>query len=496
MKRARFNHEFRAPAIPLRAFFQFLTCAVLLCFFSPVLRAQDLPQDNPIPQDNAVAVSYSGQFIVTGSSGKSPLLTLPAVTTNASFVRLEPALLSVSAERIKQSLDHLLTIPENSAWQGKIYLALHPALWTDENVTVVSRPIDQTWSYLVQLPDVVPQSRFMRGMTGALLLEFANRSAPPNGHSAEIPDWLIDGMSQEILQDELAHAVLSTPEHSFSDPPPPGARAQERELDPLAGARQVLRKYPALTFDQLCWPNDAQLAGEDGGVYHASAQLFVAGLLKLKDGPVQLQRMLANLPQCYNWQTAFQNAWGDRFPLPLDLEKWWALEVVSFLSHDPGPAWTAAYSAGQLDDLLSVAVAVRMSSNSLPSHVEIPLQGVIQNLPAAQQMTIFQTHLRDLRIAQFRMAPQFIALTDAYCRVLAGYLGERLETAPRSSSTRRPVAAPMRLSAAEAVKRLNALDSRRRTVEAAIPSKKPANFGSIDGSPSGAPGLTGSISNL
>ena len=37
---------------------------------------------------------------------------------------------------------------------------------------------------------------------------------------------------------------------------------------------------PALTFEELSWPTDAQVSGADGGVYRASAQLFVNDLLK------------------------------------------------------------------------------------------------------------------------------------------------------------------------------------------------------------------------
>ena len=465
---ARSNHWFCEPVIPASAFgrLPFLASLVwCLCVLPAAVIAQDLPTG-----DGTLTRSYSGQFIVTGTSTKSPLLELPAVTTNASLVRLEPALLSVSAERIKQSLYRLLDLSPNSAWQGKIYLVLQTALFTDENVNVISRPADQNWSYLVQLPDVVQQSRFMRGMTGAVLLELANRNAGADAHSAEIPAWLIDGLSQQILQDELARAVISSPLQSFDDAPGRGAAPKQRELDTLAAARRLLRENPALTFDQLAWPTDAQLAGEDGGVYHASAQLFVSKLLKLNEGPEQMQRMLANLPQCYNWQTAFQTAWQKQFHAPLDLEKWWALEVVDFLSHDPGPAWTPVFSASRLDELLTVPVEIRASSNALPSHADIPLQTVIHDFPLPQQMTILQTRLRDLRIAQLRMSAQFIALTDGYCRVLASYLGERLEPPPRSPSSRHPVATPVRLSAREFIKRLDTLDHRRRTVEAAIPA--------------------------
>jgi len=67
-----------------------------------------------------------------------------------------------------------------------------------------------------------------------------------------------------------------------------------RGMDSLAGARRVLRDHAALTFEQLSWPTDAQLAGDDGGVYRASAQLFVNELQALKKRPGAFARDARN----------------------------------------------------------------------------------------------------------------------------------------------------------------------------------------------------------
>jgi len=305
-------------------------------------------------------------------------------------------------------------------------------------------------------------------MTGALLLELANRQTATDGHCADIPVWLIDGLSRQLLQDELAKVVLSVPDSAPVRSSPNRGTTQQRDLDSLADARHILRGHPALTYDQLCWPTEAQLDGADDGVYHASAQLFVAELLKAKNGPARLRHLLEILPQDYNWQIAFQSAFHEEFPAPLDLEKWWALTVIDFLSHDPGPAWTPSYSASRLNELLQIPVAVRVSSNSLPTHATIPLQAVVRDFKLDQQYDILETRLRDLRIAQFRMARQFIALNDEYCQVIAGYLGERLGPAPRSSSVHHPVPTPVRMKSPEFVRRLNALDARRQMVEASL----------------------------
>jgi hypothetical protein len=427
------------------------------------------PAQVPSP-DGRLADSYSGQFIVTGSSVKSALLTLPQVTTNTDYLRLDPAVLAVSAERIKLSLYRLLALPTGRDWRGQICLVLHPAVWTDESVTVVVQPLGQSWNYVVQLPDVVQRARFLRGLTSVLLLEWANRQATGDSHSAEIPAWLIDGLSLKMVQDQLSDVVLSSPDQPMDDPQARRPLLREHGLDPLAEVRWVLRRQPALTFDQLSWPTADQLAGADGGAYYASAQLFVTELLNLPDGPARLQRMLAGLPACYNWQTAFLNAFHDQFPRSLDLEKWWALTLVGFLSHSTGAPWTPADSAGRLNELLTVPVEVRMASNTLPGHVEIPLQSAITTLAPGQQTTVLETRLRDLEIARVRMAPRFDLLTADYCRVLADYLGERPGPAPRQTSAKHPPTPPVRLNPRETITRLDALDTRRRTLEAAVPA--------------------------
>src|SRR5260221_10959559 len=101
-------------------------------FFSTVVRAQ-----MPLPE-SASARSVSGQFVVIAAQQISPLANQRAVLTNADFVRLDPALLAVSAERLKTSLWQQLDIDGATPWRGQIFLALHPAQSLDENVTIIS----------------------------------------------------------------------------------------------------------------------------------------------------------------------------------------------------------------------------------------------------------------------------------------------------------------------------------------------------------------------
>ena len=424
-----------------------------LSFLSPTARAN-------FPLPNVIAAnSASGQFIVTAAPGFSSLASLPEMAGDDDFVRLEPALLAVSADRIRNSFLQKLGVNPSLPWCGKIYLTLHPARSLNENVEIASDRFEDTWEYHVLLPDIVPRDRLARALTGVLLLEYANRYT--TNHSAEIPSWLLEGMSQELLAASWQNPILSAPDGAVNGLPLESMNATEHALDPLAGARTVFQNNSILTFSQLSWPTEDQLSGNDGGVYRASTQLFVDELLGLHNGSAKMRTMLELLPGYYNWQTAFWSAFHENFASPLQVEKWWALQTVIFTSRSPGPQWTAAASREKLDETLSVAINFRMVSNSLPANSAISLQSVIKNFNAVRQTEILQNKLRDLEMAQFRMAPSFAVLTAEYRNTLAAYLGERLPTRGALAVNKH---ASGKISAYEALKLLNALDAQRRAI--------------------------------
>jgi hypothetical protein len=443
----------------------FILCVVVFPLFA---RAQ-----TSFP-DTSSARSVSGQFIVTGApspAARAGLAAMPEIATNTDFVRLEPALLAVSAERIKESLRRelnreLKTPGVNAPPHGKIFLVLHPAQSTDEDVTIVSRRSPGGWDYQVRLPDVLSRTRYLRAMTGVLLLEFANRDT--HARSAEIPAWLTDGLSQELLAAAWQEIILSSPDKMVNGLPVSRTVTTTRGMDSLAGARRVLRDHAVLAFEQLSWPTDAQLSGADGGAYRASAQLFVNELLALKNGPAHLRAMLETLPKFYNWQMAFQTAFRENFPRPLDVEKWWAVQVVSFVARDPGPAWTPAVSRDKLDEILRVPVEMRTASNALPAHAEISLQAVIRNFDRARQVAILQTKLRDLELSQLRLAPPFAVLNGEYRRAIADYLGSGQRTSPVLRRFKHPFTSSSKTIMTDTLKKLDALDARRRAIGTAI----------------------------
>jgi hypothetical protein len=417
------------------------------------------------PDQNS-ASSVSGQFLVSSVPGDAPVFRDPNLATDTNLVRLKPALLAVAAERFKISLWQQLGLPGNSSWSGKIYLQLHPARNLDETVTIASSPFLDHWNYEVELPDILSKTRYARALSGVLLLELANRTARPNGHSAELPAWLVDGLAQQLLAAGGPQVVLSAPLKKDEDLPVSRINQTEHGFDPLAGARQILQTLPVLTFDQLSWPTDAQMTGTDGGAYFASAQLFQSELLGLKNGRDKMRAMLAELPDHFNWQLAFFHAFGRDFNSPLEVEKWWALRVVNFASRAPGPRWTMDVSLTRMEELMSVPVEFRADSNAFPTHAEISLQDTIKNLPPAQRDMVLRTKIRDFALVELRLAPPFGELADNYRVVLANFLGELTKTTRPTPANKHGVAINHQVDLADTLKKLDELDRRRRDAEA------------------------------
>jgi hypothetical protein len=422
-----------------------------LLFFLAAARSQ-----SAYPARGATS-SVSGQFIVSFTPASNPYFRRADAGTNTTILQLSPSLLAISAERFKAALWTKIGLAANAPWSGKIFLALRPAQSLDEEVVIASQFIIRDWNYRLELPDLVTPDRCARAFSAVLLLELANRSAPGGGRAAVIPEWLADGLAREVLESAETKVLLSAPTKTINDIPQSRQEEKRRGYDPLATARQVLQNAPALTFEQLSWPTGAQLNGDDGGVYLASAQLFVQNLLALKNGPANVRRLLAELPAHANWQAAFFDAFSENFQRPLDVEKWWALGVVDFVTRAPGPQWTPAVSRDKLNAALAVPVDIRYSSNSLPSYAEISFQSVLQNFEPARQVDIFQTKLRDLALIQLRLTPALAPLADGYRQVLADYLGER-----KTIWRRRPS------GTAALIAQLDALDARRRDVEAGL----------------------------
>jgi len=433
------------------------------------------------PAGSSLVRSLSGQFVVHGPPQTLPSSGLRTLATNENYLELEPALLAVSSERIKQALNRELG-ESSAAWRGKIHLHLQAVRGENDPVTIVSERFRDGWDYRIALPQIVERQRFVRAFVQSLLRERANRRA--GDRAAEIPLWLSEGLTQHLLNSSEIQLFLPPPRwgvHGLEINP---LVIDARAHDPLASAKQRLRERPPLTLEELSWPTGEKLAGEAGEAFRRSAQLFVTELLRLADGRDCLRAMLDELPACYNWQTAFFHAFHAHFARQLDLEKWWSLQVTSFTGRDLNELLTVADSWSELDQVLRTPVEVRRVADEMPERSEVTLQFILREWDQVQQTPALQARLRDLELMRLRAAPELGELIGDYHDVLGSYLRQRDKVGLIFTTTARDTSTKLKILARDTAKQLDALDARRLalrpetnsppdTLEAAARSPKP-----------------------
>ncbi len=403
--------------------------------------------------DVVSARSVSGQFTILSRRSAQFSMLPVEVVTNRNFLHLDPMLLPSSCERIRQALWR--TLGTTAPWRGQIYIALHPAFSADETVTVISQRFQNGWQYRVELPDTVQRLRYARAMVEVLLLEIANRSATE--HSAEIPKWLTEGLTRQLLATSEAEFMLQPPRPGINGYNFTSTLVEGRRNNPLAPAhREFLTRTP-LSFEELSWPTPNQLGGAAGEFYADSAQLFVNQLMGLRDGRTCLRAMVEELPQRYNWQFAFLHAFGTSFQRPLDVEKWWALQVVHFTGRDLTQTWPEEEGWAKLDQAIRSAVEIRTRNNQLPLSSEVSLQTIIGGWTQKTQTEALQGKVRELTWLRPRLARDQAALADDYCKVIQTYLESRDRTGrfPFRKS------AVLRQATQDALRDLGMLDTRR-----------------------------------
>jgi hypothetical protein len=391
-----------------------------------------------LSQNSALIRSVSGQFLVQDARGAGPSEAAAHFGTNPAFVVLDPTLLAVSAERIKQLINRDLA---NSApWRSRIHLTLYRAQGPDSPVTINCESFRDGWEYFLQLPDLMDRREYVRAITQTLLLELANRNAI--SRSADLPTWLIEGFTEQLMASSEMKIVLPPPRKNYNGVMVMFAGTNGPMRNPLQPARELLRTHPMLTFDDLSWPPDSLLSSspqntQSTEVYRRSAQLLVTELLRLQgsagraatgfsaqsDGKASMRAMLDKLPQYYNWQFAFLDAFS--FPRLLEVEKWWSLHLVHFTQREVTQYWPADESWQKLDETLRPDVQVRASTNEIPLRADVPLQTIVREWDTPRQTQALTAELNELEALRFRLAPQFVGIADSYHETIQNYLGEQ-----------------------------------------------------------------------
>jgi hypothetical protein len=427
-----------------------------------------------LPSPSEPVLSTSGQFLIHAPGASALAGNASALASDQRFVRLEPAFVGVSCERIKQSLLH--EVGRTTPWQGRIYVEVRPARSTGQPVTITSERFRNGWQYQVELPATVERDRYTRAIIHVLLLELANRGS--SGRLAEIPAWLSEGLTQRLLASKEFEIILPPPREKVNGLSFSATRLTERMDDPVGHARKQLHGQPPLTFDQLSWQAQDELSGPAAELYGASAQLFVCELLRLRDGRACLTAMLARLQRYYNWQLAFLDAFSSHFERALDVEKWWALgcvqspekELVRKLPTE-GTTWY------DLEQALLTTRPDGPGTGSSSVSTNVTLQTIIREWDRVEQFHTLSGKVQELDLLRPRLSPDLALLVQEYCQAIGIYLQN-----PHWSRPRAVLGAKTRLSPAaqEALQRLDVLDARR---EALRPAKTPLATADVTASP-------------
>jgi len=363
--------------------------------------------------------SSTSQFIVRGP-------TFSQVQTNSSvadstWLELDPNILAVSCERIKQALLRELTLPD--LWRGRVYVEVSPALSTNQAPIIVAKPYLDGWQYRVELPRWIERPKLVRGLIQVLLLEIANRRA--GLRSAEVPLWLSEGLSQHLIQSSEADLVLPQPQWNFNRVNISWQARQGIRRDPLKEARERLQFHAALSFAKLGVTLPDPVPEETWKTFQASAQLFVSQLLLLPGGRATLVEMLYELPFYLNWQSAFLNAYRLQFPRLLDVEKWWAVVLVHFTGLDPTQAWSIPVTLQKLEEALQPPALVSTGRKEMPQRARLSVQQIISGWDYLRQRIVLKGVTTQLLLMRFKTPPELVSLVDEYRTTIENYFKQR-----------------------------------------------------------------------
>ena len=179
-------------------------------------------------------------------------------TSGQDLIHLDADMLLLSASRIREALLNELSLSDKG---GRIRFVLYRASKADDLIGIASSFRPGGWEYEAEVPDQLDAPKLTRGVVNVLLLEYANRGQGPK--PSELPLWLVEGITQNLLAVAGTDLVLSTiPNGSMLR-----VTRDRRGLDYLQNARAILASKGALSFSDLAYPRPQLLAGDRLPVY-------------------------------------------------------------------------------------------------------------------------------------------------------------------------------------------------------------------------------------
>jgi hypothetical protein len=426
----------------------------LALFLLPSLTAGDL-REHPTLR---TVRSTSGQFIVGVPSDFS---SSPSRSTNSALTELSPHTLVVTCERIKGLLLRELGLADY--WFYPIHVLVNPAMPHDEPPAIGVRLFTDGWQYQLQVPGWIDSQKLVRGIVQVLFLELANRTA--SNRSAEIPLWLLEGFSQHLTASSPADLVVGHPSLTINGVQVRWQNRSPAVREPLKDVRERLQDYAALSFTRMGEIDPTLMSEETWKTFQASSHLLVSQLLTLPNARAQLGVMLAQLPHHLNWQIAFLNAFHQRFPRMLDVEKWWSVVLVHFSGLDSANSWSVDVALTKIGQTITPPVLINQKPQDLPRRVNLSLQEIIDRLDYLRQRILLQDIIRQMRVLRVLTPPSVVPLLDDYRRVLESYLDRRDRVGIARSLPGLPPMSSDRL-VRETIDKLNTLDQRRSDLAA------------------------------
>lgn len=376
-----------------------------------------------------VITSASRQFLVHSAQaqGISNYRIPGGRDLSKELIELTPQFLAVSCERIKTAILRLLDMQDR--WRGRVRIGLFRSSTGLENARITSTFYNDGPQYNVLFPNRLYPEKLIKGMTQVILLEIANREI--GVRAAEIPFWLVEGMTRHLMVSDELTLILQPPPPSsgivLNDNPRIVVQPEvqlERIIvrqNPISEAAFLIKNQNAYSFTELSLLSAGDLNRNQLLLYQASSQVFLHGLLEFNNGKAQLREFLRLLPHFWNWQSAFFQAFNSYFITALDVERWWAVTVTGVLNSNQYDVWSERESLNKLQEVLQVPVQIKEDNSSTPKKDNIPLRTAIEKWEPEMVSPLLRIKIQQLIALELNSSRRISPFLAAYRGLLEDY---------------------------------------------------------------------------
>ena len=313
-------------------------------------------------------------------------------------------------ERVSRALTQELQQP--GAFQDKVHVTVFDWTQPGQLIGLLTQIHTDGFQYKLTVPRYVEGNKLLKGLLQVLLLEYANRGVR---RSAELPNWLVEGMLRQIQTTLVPTYVVNRKPMTI----------ETSGYDRLGATRNYLQTNTPMTLQELSFTDLTKVTAEQREQFEASSHLLVHQLLRLNGGPALFASFLKTLPHTFNWQTAFYSVYKQHFAGALEFEKWWMLNWVEFKNGRGQEGWPLAVSLDRLETVLLTAMEVRAEAGSIPIHREASLQEFLQLADFATQKELLSQKLQQMFFMSLSVPKEVLPLWMGYQRTIENYLQKR-----------------------------------------------------------------------